>query len=93
MAWPITDSGAGATSPFSQPGGRAAIGSAGERRSAGSAGRCAALNVAQVYAQFADDLRTGAHGPADFEAGLRLHRLLDTIRLSAQTGTRQPVLR
>jgi predicted dehydrogenase len=50
------------------------------------------LNVAQVYAQFADDLRTGAHGTADFETGLRLHRLLDTIRLSARTGTRRSVL-
>jgi predicted dehydrogenase len=49
--------------------------------------------VAQAYARFADDLRTGAHGTADFETGLRLHRLLDTIRLSARTGTRQPVLR
>ncbi|WP_051823267.1 Gfo/Idh/MocA family oxidoreductase [Streptomyces sp. NRRL S-1448] len=47
--------------------------------------------VAQLYARLARDLRTGSHTVPDFEAGLRLHRLLDAIRLSAETGTRQSV--
>ncbi|WP_327287555.1 Gfo/Idh/MocA family protein [Streptomyces sp. NBC_01198] len=48
-----------------------------------------AFNVAQTYRRLALDLRTGAHSSPDFDAGLRLHRLLDAIRLSADTGTRQ----
>jgi predicted dehydrogenase len=55
------------------------------------AGATEAVNVAQFYARFADDLRTGARNTPDFAAGLRLHRMLDGIRLSAATGTRQPV--
>jgi predicted dehydrogenase len=47
------------------------------------------LNVAQFYARLADDLRTGARTVPDFETGLRLHHLLDAIRLSAETGTHQ----
>ncbi|MEV1176827.1 Gfo/Idh/MocA family oxidoreductase [Nonomuraea sp. NPDC049784] len=47
------------------------------------------FNVAQMYAQLALDLRTGSRSVPDFDAGLRLHRLLDAIRLSADTGTRQ----
>jgi predicted dehydrogenase len=48
-------------------------------------------NVAGVYAAIAEDLRTGTRHAPDFAAGLRLHRLLDTVWLAAQTGTRQPV--
>jgi predicted dehydrogenase len=51
------------------------------------------FNVAQLYARFAEDLRTGTRSTPDFEAGLRLHRLLDAIRRSAETGTRQTPLR
>jgi len=47
------------------------------------------FNVAQMYARLAQDLRTGSRSVPDFDAGLRLHRLLDAIRDSAQTGTRQ----
>ncbi|WP_433473648.1 hypothetical protein ACQPZP_33255 [Spirillospora sp. CA-142024] len=47
------------------------------------------FNVAQMYARLALDLRTGSRGVPDFDAGLRLHRLLDAIRVSADTGTRQ----
>ncbi|MFI9722884.1 Gfo/Idh/MocA family protein [Streptomyces sp. NPDC052396] len=47
------------------------------------------VNVAQMYARLALDLHTGSRSVPDFEAGLRLHRLLDVIRLSASTGTRQ----
>jgi predicted dehydrogenase len=46
--------------------------------------------VAQLYSRLADDIRTGAHTTPDFETGLHIHRLLDTIRRSAETGTRQP---
>ena len=47
------------------------------------------FNVAQLYARLAGDLRTGSHSTPDFDTGLRLHHLLDTIRLSATTGTRR----
>lgn len=52
-----------------------------------------ARNVAALYLQFADDIRTGSRGTPDFEAGLRQHRLLDAIRVSAATGVRQPAPR
>ncbi|MDN3357468.1 Gfo/Idh/MocA family oxidoreductase [Actinomadura sp. DC4] len=47
------------------------------------------FNVARLYAELARDLRTGAHTVPDFDDALRLHRLLDAIRISAATGTRQ----
>src|SRR3569833_135461 len=47
------------------------------------------LNVAQLYSRLADDIRTGAHTTPDFETGLHIHRLLDTVRRSAETGNRQ----
>ncbi|MFF2810084.1 Gfo/Idh/MocA family oxidoreductase [Streptomyces sp. NPDC058000] len=59
------------------------------RRSAVIAVDAEGFNVAQAYAHLAHDLRTGSHTVPDFDAGLRLHRLLDTIRHSADTGTRQ----
>src|SRR3569833_2340884 len=46
------------------------------------------LNVAQLYSRLADDIRTGAHTTPDFETGLHIHRLLDTVRRSAETGNR-----
>ncbi|KAB2380979.1 Gfo/Idh/MocA family protein [Actinomadura montaniterrae] len=49
------------------------------------------LNVAQFYARFADDIRTGGRTVPGFDAGLRVHRLLDAVRLSAETGTRREV--
>ncbi|MCK7624327.1 Gfo/Idh/MocA family oxidoreductase [Streptomyces sp. RS10V-4] len=49
------------------------------------------FNVAQLYARLARDLRTGTRTVPDFTTGLRLHRLLDAIRRSAATGTRQTV--
>ncbi|MFI6344632.1 Gfo/Idh/MocA family protein [Streptomyces sp. NPDC050560] len=48
-----------------------------------------AHNVARMYAALADDIRTGSLRVPDFAAGVRLHRLLDTVRLSATTGTRR----
>ncbi|MEV6966982.1 Gfo/Idh/MocA family oxidoreductase [Hamadaea sp. NPDC051192] len=53
----------------------------------------AVRNVAQLYAQLAHDIRSGTRHVPDFAAGLRLHRLLDTIRRSAETGLRQSVQR
>lgn len=49
------------------------------------------LNVAQFYARLADDLRTGGRTVPGFDTGLHVHRLLDAVRLSAATGTRQEV--
>ncbi|HEX3789683.1 MAG TPA: hypothetical protein VHW44_17590 [Pseudonocardiaceae bacterium] len=48
-------------------------------------------NVTRLYRTLARDLRTDAPHTPDFAAGLRLHRPLDTIRLSASTGTKQTV--
>ncbi|MFB4301903.1 Gfo/Idh/MocA family protein [Actinomadura sp. NTSP31] len=47
------------------------------------------LNVAQFYARFAEDIRTGASTVPGFDTGLHVHRLLDAVRRSAGTGTRQ----
>ncbi|WP_310726283.1 hypothetical protein [Streptomyces sp. N2A] len=47
--------------------------------------------MAQLHARPALDLRTGSRTVPDFDAGLRLHRFLDAIRLSAETGTRRTV--
>ncbi|MDL4815837.1 Gfo/Idh/MocA family protein [Actinomadura opuntiae] len=49
------------------------------------------LNVAQFYARFADDVRTGGTTVPGFDTGLHMHRLLDAVRRSAETGTRQTV--
>ncbi|MEV0057045.1 Gfo/Idh/MocA family oxidoreductase [Saccharopolyspora shandongensis] len=48
-----------------------------------------ARNVAAVYADIAEGLRTGEQVAPDFAHGLRLHRVLDAIRASSATGTRQ----
>ncbi|MEU7884556.1 hypothetical protein AB0B54_03560 [Microbispora bryophytorum] len=48
-----------------------------------------ARNVAGLYGALAADLRTGEGRVPDFARGLRLHGLLDAIRRSAETGTRQ----
>ncbi|GAB2728799.1 Gfo/Idh/MocA family protein [Kitasatospora kifunensis] len=47
------------------------------------------FHVAQQYAQLAADLRSGERTVPGFEEGLRLHRLLDAIRRSDETGSRQ----
>jgi predicted dehydrogenase len=46
-------------------------------------------NVARLYATLAEDIRSGTRRTPGFAAGVRLHRLLDTVRLSAETGKRQ----
>ncbi|WP_380281667.1 Gfo/Idh/MocA family protein [Kitasatospora purpeofusca] len=45
-----------------------------------------ARNVAGLYARLAEDLREGTRTTPDFTDGLRLHRLLDTVRASAADG-------
>ncbi|MCD9143004.1 Gfo/Idh/MocA family protein [Streptomyces albireticuli] len=49
------------------------------------------FNVAQMYGRIASDLRTGARTTPGFEEGVRVHRLLDAIRVSAGTGVRRGV--
>ncbi|GLZ14290.1 oxidoreductase [Actinomadura sp. NBRC 104425] len=51
----------------------------------------AVLNVAQLYARFAEDIGKDSRTVPGFDHAVRLHRLLDAVRLSADTGTRQPV--
>ncbi|WP_067814483.1 Gfo/Idh/MocA family protein [Actinomadura kijaniata] len=46
-------------------------------------------NVAEQYAALAADIRTGGAPVADFGHAVRLHGLLDAVRRSAETGTRQ----
>jgi predicted dehydrogenase len=50
-----------------------------------------ASNVAGVYDRLANDLDAGASAAPDFRAAVRLHRLLDAIRTSAETGRRVAV--
>jgi predicted dehydrogenase len=59
------------------------------RWTSGTSTAAEGFNVAQMYARLALDLRTGSRTVPDFDAALQLHRLLDAIRLSAGTGTRQ----
>jgi len=47
-----------------------------------------AVNVAQVYAQFAADLRNGTHLSADFDHAVRRHRMIAAIEESAVSGKR-----
>ncbi|GAA2820781.1 Gfo/Idh/MocA family oxidoreductase [Saccharopolyspora taberi] len=48
-------------------------------------------NVARLYAEIAEGIDSGTQTAPDFAAGVRLHRLLDAIRLSADSGMRQQV--
>jgi predicted dehydrogenase len=47
-------------------------------------------NVARLYAALAQDIRTGGRTVPDFAHGVHVHRLLDAVRLSAETGTTVP---
>ena len=49
-----------------------------------------AINVAEVYAQLALDLRNGTRHSAGFDHAARMVRLIDTVALAARTGARQP---
>lgn len=48
-----------------------------------------ARNVAQLYARLAEEIRTGERRVPTFGTGADVHRLLDAIRISAETGSRQ----
>ncbi len=48
-----------------------------------------AINVAEVYAQLALDLRNGNRHTAGFDHAARMARLIDTVTLAARTGARQ----
>jgi predicted dehydrogenase len=47
------------------------------------------VNVAEAYARFAGDIRTGTRTVPDFDAAVRLTRLLDRIDAASASGRRQ----
>lgn len=51
------------------------------------------FNVGQMYALFAEAIRSGRneHGMPDFDTAVDLHRFLDTIRTSSESGRELPV--
>jgi predicted dehydrogenase len=51
----------------------------------------AARNVAGIYRMMADDLRLGTHAAPSFDDALVLHKVLDAIEQSDQTGRRVQV--
>lgn len=48
-----------------------------------------AFNVAQLYAQFYQDLQMNTYETPNFHTGVQVHRLLDKVRESASSGLRQ----
>lgn len=46
----------------------------------------AAINVAELYRRFEQDIRTGNRTVADFDMAVKLHRLLDAIEVSSDEG-------
>jgi predicted dehydrogenase len=48
----------------------------------------AVLELAHLYAAFADDVSTGSHTASTFADAIRMHRLLDAASVSSQTGQR-----
>jgi predicted dehydrogenase len=49
----------------------------------------APANVAEAYARLAADIASGARTLPDFEAAVRLSRLLEAIDAAARTGKRK----
>ena len=49
------------------------------------------FNVGQMYALFADAIRTGKNRLPTFETAVDLHSLLDTVKQSSDTGQTLPV--
>jgi predicted dehydrogenase len=49
------------------------------------------FNVGQMYALFAEAIRTGRNRLPTFDTAVELHRFLDTIRQSSDTGRELPV--
>jgi len=50
------------------------------------------FNVGQMYALFAEAIRTGKNRLPTFDDAVELHRFLDTIQLASDTGQEQPVV-
>ncbi|PKB80916.1 MAG: hypothetical protein BZY88_07660 [SAR202 cluster bacterium Io17-Chloro-G9] len=51
----------------------------------------APYNVGQMYYQFGQAIRTGGSHNADFDTAVELHRLIDTIKESSDSGQRASV--
>ena len=49
------------------------------------------FNVGQLYALFAEAIRTGQASPPAFDVAVDLHRFIDTIRQASDTGRELPV--
>jgi predicted dehydrogenase len=48
-------------------------------------------NVARVYARMAADLRNGTHTAPTFEDAVEVHKIIDAIEKSAESGMRVKV--
>jgi len=48
-----------------------------------------AFNVGQMWAKFAESIRTGKRIEPDFETGVQRHKLLEAIQRASETGQRQ----
>lgn len=48
-----------------------------------------AFNVGQMWAKFAESIRTGGRIEPDFETGVQRHKLLEAIQRASDTGQRQ----
>lgn len=46
------------------------------------------FNIAQLYSNFHKDIVESTHKTPDFNTGVKLHNLLETIERAAETGTR-----
>lgn len=50
-----------------------------------------AYNVGQMWAKFAESIRSGQRVEPDFETAVKRHKLLEAIQMSSDTGQRQKV--
>ena len=51
-----------------------------------------AYDVGQMWAKFAEAIRTGTRIEPDFDHAVRRHRMLDAIRRASETGERQKIV-
>ena len=49
------------------------------------------FNVAQMYRRFGEAIRSGNRAEPDFDSAVKLHELIDAIRMASETGERQSV--
>jgi predicted dehydrogenase len=49
------------------------------------------LDLAHLYAAYANDLENGTHDPPTFADAVKMHKLIDLIAEASSTGTRQSV--